>query len=181
MKNKRLKIRGFTLIEMVTTISIISILTVMGVPAFYRYNQDNAPKMAAEDIKSYLTEAQSLAQSPAIGDSDADYYYVHLSPEGKLKLDNSLNNPDPIKKMEIDSDAKILSITPSVPNEGITYYFKVPTGEILFNDSEVAKGTSVIKIISSAGEGFSDQSVIVDGTGGSIKNVNCLYPCNLNL
>ncbi|MBU2595492.1 type II secretion system GspH family protein, partial [Patescibacteria group bacterium] len=142
---------GFTLLEMVVTIGIISILVVAGVPAFNSYNKHNSSKIAAQDIKSSLLEAQSLARSPDAGDRPVDFYYVSINAgddengkvvigKGEFVNDDSGNIglTSTRREFKIDSSAWILDAQPRDSNNPqiVTYYYLVPTGEMLFNGLE---------------------------------------------
>lgn len=147
MRRDKITQAGFTLLEMVVTIGIISILVVGGVPAFNSYNKHNSSKIAAQDIKSSLLEAQSLARSPDPGDRPVDFYYVSVDvsddQNGKVIMGNGEFVGDlgsPKREYKIDSSAWIINALPrdiiNIQMTKVIYYYLVPTGEMLFNGLE---------------------------------------------
>lgn len=56
--------RGFTLIELLVVIAIITLFTAVGVPAFRNYGQKRQLNQAAEQVKSAILEAKSMALAP---------------------------------------------------------------------------------------------------------------------
>lgn len=148
---------GFTLLELIVTMGIISILVVMGIPAFNSYAKHNATKIASQDIKNTLIEAQSLAQSPDSSHKGSDFYYLKINysqdqerNNGKLELGRGkfgssrvVDEMRIIKDFRIDSSAWIEDIAPqdlSVQDSTVTYYFLIPSGRILFNRLEPSPG-----------------------------------------
>jgi type IV fimbrial biogenesis protein FimT len=53
--------RGFTLAELVMTIAVIGILSVMAVPAFLRYYQSATLKSGAQQFATLINQARELA------------------------------------------------------------------------------------------------------------------------
>lgn len=210
---------GFTLLELVVTVGIVGLLVAAGVPAFYAYGKQNAPRIAAQDIKNALLEAQSLARSPAAKDAGLgyDYYYVTI----QLDQDNAANNGNiwsgkgkfitetgqidyssqgnGRRRIKIDPEAWITKAEPmdvQGPNDdSVSYYFIIPTGEILFNGLEPSPGFgysplckivpavpcsyaaqrgSTINVSSTDAKGSTEpggQTIIIDGNGGNVNIV----------
>lgn len=59
-----IKNAGFTLIEMIVVISIMTILTIVILAGYSSYRQRNNLKIAAQELRSALTEAQNMALAP---------------------------------------------------------------------------------------------------------------------
>jgi prepilin-type N-terminal cleavage/methylation domain-containing protein len=225
---KNTKLRGFTLLELVVTIGIIALLVGIGVPSFYAYSKQNAARTSVQDIKNVLLEAQSLAKSPAAVDSGSDFYYVTInydqtvgnSNNGEIEIGKGKFNSngvvllpyDPLRTpYHIDSDAWVTSVSPDDPQvpgtKEITYYFLIPSGQILFNNKEPSPGfgysprckssnndsschydrrqdkNSYIQIrvkdtADSPNPQDGDQTVIIDGNGGSINILDGLIEPN---
>ena len=90
---KRIKIlQGFTLIEIILTVSIMSVLSLFGVSSYREYNDNKIMDIAVEDIAKVLEQARSRALSQvkpsvsACDDSPTDEplygYRVRFCPEG---------------------------------------------------------------------------------------------------
>lgn len=157
MQKRRAKFRGFTLIEMVTVIGIISILVAMGVPAFAAYQRHNSIRIAAQDIKGYILEAQNLSLNPRPEDKGWDYYFARFKKTnaeislgvGKFK-DDGRRDLDPNSEKSIKNprslgnDVSIESIQPDRIVNGdeniATYVFIIPTGDIMFDYLEPYPG-----------------------------------------
>src|SRR3972149_7619497 len=152
--NKRNK--GFTLLELVTVISIITILVATGVPSFVNYQRHNAIKIASQDIKSFLTEARSLSLNPRPEDKGKEYYFVTIdSSTISLKVNNTAK---PIKAIEFGNDVEV--------KQGAgDYAFYIPSGEGRFDKKNIELRLKEEK----SGEEVFRQTIIVDGIGGDVK------------
>ena len=76
--------RGFTLLELLVVISIMAILTIIAVPNFNKYSEDQKLNDAASQLQSVLRQAQNNAQTGTVcnvssGISKATYWRVSLS------------------------------------------------------------------------------------------------------
>lgn len=182
MKIKSQSEKGFTLLELVVTIGIIGILTVMGIPAFASYEKQNAPRTSAQDIKNALLEAQTLSRANDASVKGYDYYYVTINISAG-KIDSGCGRFVPPSQIPlrdstyIDSQAKIALAQPisSDPNI-ISYYYLIPSGKMLFNglDPGYDNPRSIIQVRSKDATGDKqpgDQTIVIDGQGGNIKIV----------
>ena len=144
---------GFTLIEMVTTISIISLLVAMGVPAFASYQRHNTVRIAAQDIKGFILEAQNLANNPRPEDKGRDYYFARINKStaeislgvGNFTAAGRRGSESDIKEpRSLGNDVLIQSIIPdrvAGGDENVgTYIFIIPTGDIMFDYREPYPG-----------------------------------------
>lgn len=59
----QIKTNGFTVIEILVVISVMGILTVLGITSFSRYNDAQIVLSAAHDVESVLNQAKSRALS----------------------------------------------------------------------------------------------------------------------
>lgn len=190
MKIKSQSEKGFTLLEMMVTISIIGILTAMGIPAFITYQKQNASRVSAQDIKNTLLEAQTLSRATDVSVKGYDYYYVTInisegkidSGRGKFVTDSSTPDPSSQKSLRdttsIDSQAKIELAQPTSSDPNIiSYYYLIPSGKMLFNGLEPGYDNprSIIWVRSKEASGSEkqpgDQTIVIDGQGGNIKIV----------
>lgn len=154
MQKRRAKFRGFTLIEMVTVIGIISILVAMGVPAFAAYQRHNSIRIAAQDIKGYILEAQNLSLNPRPEDKGKDYYFARVNFSGSEpqislgvgSFNNGRKGAENFIKDErsLGSDVTVTGVTPDRVAGGddrvATYVFIIPTGDIMFDYLEPYPG-----------------------------------------
>ncbi|MDO8513161.1 MAG: prepilin-type N-terminal cleavage/methylation domain-containing protein [bacterium] len=69
---------GFTLIELMITISIMGILTVVMIPAIRSFDRRNKVTSAAEQLKSAILEARNYSMSPRFSDTNIDRYSVMM-------------------------------------------------------------------------------------------------------
>lgn len=67
--NRYLYNRGFTLIELVVTVTIILVMTLLAIPAFNTYSANSEISAKAEEIQALLEKAYALSQSPPSGKS----------------------------------------------------------------------------------------------------------------
>lgn len=67
---------GFTLVELLVTISIISLLTIIMIPALRSFDRRNRVESAAEQMKAALMEVRNYSMSPRSGDSNLDRYVL---------------------------------------------------------------------------------------------------------
>lgn len=79
--------RGFSLIEVVVSISIVALMIGVGVPAFRQYGRLASFRQAADDIQLAILQAHNLSLAPEADKSAAENYYgVHLYPDGKYEV-----------------------------------------------------------------------------------------------
>ena len=72
--------RGVTLIELLVSIFIIGLFTMIVIPSYGRYSEQVKLKGAAEQVKSALLEAQSLALNPRAVGSDIGQFKNESGP-----------------------------------------------------------------------------------------------------
>src|SRR4030042_3233048 len=147
-----IKMRGFTLLELIVTIGMISILVVMGVPAFSAYERHNSSRVAAQDIKNMFVDAQSLSQNTRIEDRGGDYYYLDIYFSGvdqnEIKLGNGnftdtgeRGRETEIKEVDHGREVKIKEVLTIIQNaEKISFIFIAPSAKMLFNGLEPYPG-----------------------------------------
>lgn len=211
----RKKNKGFTLLEMIVTISIISLLVAAGAPAFNAYARNNSTRIAAQDIKNYILEAQELSQAVNTRDRGKDFYYFEINfsqnnqDNGKIAIgagnfdSNGLAIKNKlIKRSRIDSESWVEKIRPANQDDResllYTYYFIIPTAQMLFNQIEPypgigysprckinirgcfyqnpAQSKSIIQLKVKGETGLLDQAfrqtIVIDGNGGDVGVVD---------
>lgn len=57
---------GFTLVELLVTLSIIGLLLVVGIPAFKKFSQNQVLLASAKEAKNAILETQALSLAPKI-------------------------------------------------------------------------------------------------------------------
>lgn len=155
--------RGFTLLELMTTITIISILVATGVPAFANYQRHNSIRIAAQDIKSFLVEARALSLNPRPEDKGEKYYFCQIdSSRNELSLGVGGNGLDDIIKGPINLGQDVVVKTGST-----TYNFYIPTGE---TRPELAKITIILQLKDgNESEDVFCQKILADGITGDVQ------------
>lgn len=66
---------GFSLIEVVVSISIVALMIGVGVPAFRQYGRLASFRQAANEIQSAILQAHNLSLAPEADKSAAENYY----------------------------------------------------------------------------------------------------------
>ncbi len=82
---------GFSLVELLISIAIITVLLGVGVPAFRTYGRQSELRQAATDIQLALLQAHNLslapeADRPPTADLDVGYYAVAFDPAGGFRV-----------------------------------------------------------------------------------------------
>ncbi|TSC91488.1 MAG: Uncharacterized protein CEN92_242 [Candidatus Berkelbacteria bacterium Licking1014_96] len=153
MRNK-----GFTLLELVTVIAIISILVATGVPAFANYQRHNSIRIAAQDIKSFLIEARTLSLNPRPEDKGSKYYFAEIG-SSTISLGVGDGSGDlAIKEIKFGNDVKV--------DQGQdTYSYNIPSGEGTFGEGKIVLNLRDPR----GGEDIYWQTIAIDGIGGDVK------------
>lgn len=85
---------GFTLVELMVSISIVTVMMAVGLPAFKNYGRKAELNQAATDIQVAILQAHNLALAPESDKpSSVDYYGV------KFNSDNSFDVIRGIRKL----------------------------------------------------------------------------------
>lgn len=156
MNNKN---KGFTLLELVTVISIISILVATGVPSFVSYQRHNSIRIASQDIKSFLTEARTLSLNPRPEDKGKQYYFVEIG-----SSDISLKVNDVVEPITIKGPIWFGNDVEVTVGQG-TYNYQIPSGEGTFGDGKI-----ILKLEGDrGGEEVFKQTINVDAITGNVK------------
>lgn len=140
---------GFTLIELIITISIMGLMTAVLLPAMRSYERHNKLESAAEQLKSTLTEARTMALAPRAEDSGVNRYGVRIcqndyeigyTQEDKFVSDcNAVSNPtnDPWQVITKKSFGNKVKLTAKCPSDGsfpeTEIGFSVPKGNVVVN------------------------------------------------
>ena len=89
---------GFTLIEILVTITIVGLLLVISVPNFRSYKNKNDLSRAAAIVQSGIYETRNLALAPGISKQEETKYYVFSADTGEnvYKISESTYLPNDI-------------------------------------------------------------------------------------
>lgn len=118
--------RGFTLVELLVSISIVTVMMGVGLPAFRNYGRKAELNQAATDIQVAILQAHNLALAPESDKPSAvDYYGVQFNP------DNSFDLIRGVRKLDGCPDPEIISTPLSQPPAQLEHH-QLPTG-ISFN------------------------------------------------
>lgn len=116
---------GFTLIELIVVVSILTVLSTLGIAAFINYSRTQALNEAVSDVATMLQTAKSRAQSQvkptsgACASSPLDGYRVTFSsasPTYKLEVvcgGNTLSPP--IETKNLPQDIAFVNLTSEIP------------------------------------------------------------------
>lgn len=145
-QKKRLKSKGFTLMEMVVVIAIIAILATIAAPQALRaINRSRA----SSDIASAKTIATAIMQAQAEG------YAPTSTEEGKwLSVDEQFTDNTILKKYEIKPIPKVKA------NSSYSYFFKIDGSELLVgvgDESGSAPSTILYPEVKAVGTGGIDK------------------------
>lgn len=155
--------KGFTLIEIMVTITIMAVVTFIALPNFRNLGQQQKLANSMNDILGALHAAQANAQSGAIcsNGAAANFWAVTLTSTGFATWASCADGTSQPSPLQIKSLASGLSIaspsTPSTPNPADTCY-------IIFQGNSIAESAGVVLpggIIS--GTGCNDNSLKNNG------------------
>ncbi len=167
--------RGFSLVELLISIAIITVLLGVGVPAFRNYGQVAELNQAATDIQLALLQAHNLALAPETGKpAEIDYYGVAFTQDPQLRQSftvvrgqkgtanivtpSDLPNPD---RHELPAG---ITVSP-MP---FTVYYKVgPTGGVIITP---VSGNATVSVTSSRlAEGRNKATLTVNAVTGQVS------------
>lgn len=78
---------GFSLIEVVVSITIVALMLGVGIPAFRSYGRLAAFRQAAADIQLAILQAHNLALAPEVEKpANHNYYGVQFLPDGRYQV-----------------------------------------------------------------------------------------------
>lgn len=142
-----MKKKGFTLIELVIVISIMAILTGIGIPTFQNLLDKNKLNSALNQVEADLRKAQTMAKASGadyevlfIPDKNVYYIYEHRS-TSTAKLKETITLPEVVK-----------IYTNTAPDNKIVYYGAYATSEttggtITFKTSRGNTGKVIVATI----------------------------------
>jgi prepilin-type N-terminal cleavage/methylation domain-containing protein len=114
MKKEKRRTFGFTLIELLIVISIISVLSTLGIVSYLNFSRTQLVNQAARKIAQDLRLAQSLASnnqkdkgcgdSPLVGytfsiDQERNEYFIHANCSDQIEVKTG-SVPDEVLKLE---------------------------------------------------------------------------------
>lgn len=124
--------KGYTLIELMVTLTIFSIIAMFGVPAFYNFIEKSRAKSQIIHAANFLRSAQEIASATNrviyvytdgylnYTNHKDDYWYqdwvMSFKPIGQLKIENNNSSVNTIS----DQDAE-LGVNSNEPNKGVNY------------------------------------------------------------
>lgn len=121
-------IRGFTLIELIVTLAIVSVLLGLGIPAFRNFGAEQELQLAAEEIVATLQEAQALSLAPRGGELSYTVGFSTTSPrEYNLwaKKNNSSQSSVTLKQSKTPPTVTVSNFTPRESSTDTRWEFKV--------------------------------------------------------
>lgn len=125
------KPRGFTLMELVTTLSILGILSLIAVPAFSSWLPEYRLKSAVRDLYSNMQLARMLSiknngQYKVIFNTEGSGSYSIVKPDGSIERITSLLHYDKRGGIGFGGGKATKSATTSggsVPDDGVSYQY----------------------------------------------------------
>ena len=133
---------GFTLIEMVCVISLLTILMLIAVPAMADFGKNQALEVAARTLAIDLRKSQQLAITSGWTQlvefrGDPHYHPQYCLKDGKTNESNLVKLPEGINYYynnfpKIDSVRTLKFMRSGAPNSGGTVALQNKTGKILY-------------------------------------------------
>ncbi|MDO8513912.1 MAG: type II secretion system protein [bacterium] len=78
--------KGYTLVELLVVISIITIFTAIVLPGFKRQRPEQALEQAALEIRSSILQARALALAPQNKYNGTDCFGLHFNPDKTTEI-----------------------------------------------------------------------------------------------
>lgn len=125
---------GFTLIELIVSLSIIVLVASVGVPAFRYFGAQEELNHSAQLVASQLQEAQALSLAPRASQvvSDTQYFVEFVLPKqynlGAIKQDGSI---EVLRQSTLSKEISFESVLPQ-----IRWVFQVNNGGRLPGSSQ---------------------------------------------
>lgn len=106
--------KGFTLVELMITVSLLAIMAMIAVPSFTQFTQNNQLQAKAEELKSFLqfarTEAVLNRAIITVKAEDADkWIIVRPSKDADVSLRTLEFNPNQAKIVALDASGSEVS------------------------------------------------------------------------
>lgn len=113
--------QGFTLVELMITVSLLAIMAMMAVPSFTQFTQNNQLQAKAEELKSFLqfarTEAVLNRAIITVKAQDADkWIIVRPSKDADVSLRTLEFDPNQANIVALDSSDSVVSELTYLPN-----------------------------------------------------------------
>lgn len=125
------KKNGFTLVEILVTISIVALLMIISIPSFRNYKYRNDLSRGADLIQSAVYEARNLALAPQTDKADdSGYYVIRFTDESNgnevaiYEADSEITEFDNmilVKKLDLPSGILIEEGVANFPTDGIFF------------------------------------------------------------
>ena len=168
--------RGFTFIELLIVVSIITLLSAASIPGFSGYIKSQNVKQSLEQVKSDLRTAQIRSMAGSLSDeSGVDYWAVKFTSGGSshgfytyTTLTTGENKRSAAEKLVGDVTVKNV----------ITIFFRISDGDA-FNTSGACNlnGANCRVIIGTAGAtGNNCAAIAVNAAGGMFKQEGVACP-----
>ena len=157
---------GFSLIELLVTISIITIMTGISIPSFRNYQYKTGLDYNSRLIKNEIQFARSYSLSPPTAYSGSDMFGIKIDPNTKRIIKMRKNESDLTGAgIEIESPiiiAENYSITQ--PTSETIFYFKIGyNGDLYKVDNRLPSSNVTIKLAENrTGD---EKTIIVDRLG----------------
>ncbi len=144
MKEKHNKMRGFTIIEMLVTIFIIGVLSVILIVNWRENEKNYLVQQVAQEIVQGIRQAQGMALSGKNYGNQTIYSYgVHFKKNttDSYVIFGDKNNNNTYQSSASDW-SEVVSINPSIeihaldPNKDINIAFSVPDGFTIMNNND---------------------------------------------
>lgn len=165
------KLNGFTLIELVIAVFLITLLAGISVPAVYRFQREASLKTSANEIKSAVLQARNFAMAPRVYPKNADGSGMNQIESYAFSCDVATREYKIMEKPTSGAEIEVRGTSRNLP-ENIEFSAASCASNIYFSVAEHGKSNlSASRDIVITANNYETATVQVNSSGNVIINM----------